>query len=223
VVEEVEGVPMEEDDDSRRGEEDPMFSQHVFPDAPLHSNLLNVCGIVLRRQAVTATTTTNSTTNTNTNTNSTVQVVHNRMVETETTRGNVSRFAQALCHGDPILLEGPPGCGKTSMLRHVAHHLRSPPIVELHIDDQMDIKTLLGTYVCTDLPGEFNWQPGVLTQAVTAGRWVVIDDIDRAPFDVLSALTHLIENNTLILPGETTPITAAPSFRLFATRTGGGR
>jgi midasin len=43
----------------------------------------------------------------------------------------------------------------------------------------MDVKTLLGTYVCTDLPGEFKWQPGVLTQAVQAGRWVVIDDIDR--------------------------------------------
>jgi len=37
---------------------------------------------------------------------------------------------------------------KTSMLRHMAHHLALPSIVELHIDDQMDIKTLLGTYIC---------------------------------------------------------------------------
>ena len=72
----------------------------------------------------------------------------------------------------------------------------APPIVELHIDDQMDIKTLLGTYVCSDLPGEFHWQPGVLTQAVVSGRWVVVDDIDRAPFDILSSLTNLIENHS---------------------------
>ena len=66
------------------------------------------------------------------------------------------------------------------MLRHMAHHLSLPSLVELHIDDQMDIKTLLGTYICTDLPGEFKWQPGVLTQAVTVGRWVVSGSTVRA-------------------------------------------
>lgn len=32
------------------------------------------------------------------------------------------------------------------------------------MDDQLDGKTLVGTYVCTDQPGEFKWQPGSLTQ-----------------------------------------------------------
>jgi len=32
------------------------------------------------------------------------------------------------------------------------------------MDDQLDGKTLVGTYVCTDQPGEFRWQPGSLTQ-----------------------------------------------------------
>ena len=43
---------------------------------------------------------------------------------------------------------------------------------------------LLGTYVCTDVPGEFRWQAGALTQAVQQGRWAVMEDIDRAPFEV---------------------------------------
>lgn len=37
-------------------------------------------------------------------------------------------------------------------------------VVRIHMDDQMDSKTLLGAYTCTDVPGQFRWQPGVLTQ-----------------------------------------------------------
>lgn len=37
-------------------------------------------------------------------------------------------------------------------------------VVFVHLDDQMDSKTLLGNYVCTEIPGEFKWQPGALTQ-----------------------------------------------------------
>ena len=90
-------------------------------------------------------------------------------------------------------------------------------MIELHLDSQIDSKTLLGTYVCTDVPGEFKWQPGALTQALTKGLWVVIEDIDRAPFEVLSALVPLLETRKILLPGQGEVIEAAPGFRLFAT------
>ena len=32
--------------------------------------------------------------------------------------------------------------------------------------------------------GEFAWQPGVVTQAVADGRWLLIEDVDRAPLEV---------------------------------------
>lgn len=44
---------------------------------------------------------------------------------------------------------------------------------------------LLGMYRCTDVPGEFVWQPGTLTQAVTKGHWILLEDIDYAPLDVV--------------------------------------
>lgn len=44
---------------------------------------------------------------------------------------------------------------------------------------------LLGMYRCTDVPGEFVWQPGTLTQAVTQGHWILLEDIDYAPLDVV--------------------------------------
>lgn len=39
-----------------------------------------------------------------------------------------------------------------------------PSVLFLHMDEQMDSKTLIGSYTCTERPGEFKWQPGSLTQ-----------------------------------------------------------
>lgn len=39
-----------------------------------------------------------------------------------------------------------------------------PHFMKVQLGDQTDSKMLLGSYRCTDVPGEFVWQPGVLTQ-----------------------------------------------------------
>lgn len=41
--------------------------------------------------------------------------------------------------------------------------------VRIYADDQLDSKVLLGTYQCTDMPGEFRWEPGPLTRAMLDG------------------------------------------------------
>ena len=50
-------------------------------------------------------------------------------------------------------------------------------------------------------------------------RWVIIEDIDRVPFELLSAVSSLLETNVLVLPGRGDPLPAAPGFCLFGTRT----
>ena len=73
-------------------------------------------------------------------------------------------------------------------------------------------------------PGEFKWQPGALTQAVAKGLWVVIEDVDLAPFEVLAALVPLLEERRLYVPGRGESVPAAEGFQLFGTvTTGGGR
>ncbi len=42
-----------------------------------------------------------------------------------------------------------------------------------------------------------SYVPAPLLQAVTEGRWVVIEDINMAPPDVLAALVPLLESGTL--------------------------
>lgn len=92
-------------------------------------------------------------------------------------------------------------------------------MVRLHLDDQMDAKSLMGAYVCTARPGEFVWQPGPLTQAVAQGQWVLIEDINLASPEVLAALVPLLERRELLIPSRSEVVLAAPGFQLIATVT----
>ena len=80
------------------------------------------------------------------------------------------------------------------------------------------LQALLGTYRVGASAGEFIWTPGVLTRAVQEGHWLLLEDIDAAPMDVLSVLLPLLEANTLSVPGHAHSICAHPRFRLFATQ-----
>eukprot|EP00976_Prorocentrum_cordatum_P102061 1192896-Prorocentrum_minimum.AAC.3 len=53
--------------------------------------------------------------------------------------------------------------------------------------------------------------------AVARGMWVVIEDIDLAPFEVLAALAPLLEERQLYLPGQGLTLEAAPGFQLLGT------
>lgn len=87
----------------------------------------------------------------------------------------------------------------------------------------MDSKSLLGAYVCTATPGEFVWQPGPLMQAVAGGKWVLIEDANLAPPEVLASLVPLLERRVLSIPARGESIAAAPGFQLIATVTSAPR
>lgn len=58
----------------------------------------------------------------------------------------------------------PPGCGKSALIAELSRVVGAGPVTYLHLDDQTDVKSMLGAYVCTAVPGEFVWQPGPLAQ-----------------------------------------------------------
>ena len=141
-------------------------------------------------------------------------------VSTQHAESGLTGLALAVASSRPVLLSGPAGGGKSALVGELARRLgQQETMVVVHMDEQIDSKVLIGTYVCTECAGEFAWQPGVVSQAVTQGRWLLLEDVDRAPLEVMTALAPLLEGSSLYLPGRATSIKPPPKFRLFATMT----
>lgn len=146
------------------------------------------------------------------------QIKNSSLVKTETFIINARNLAVALNDTQSVLVTGLSGAGKSSLVRYAANVLgKSTSMVCLHLNEQTDAKLLLGMYATDTSPGSFTWCPGVLTKAVTEGRWVMIEDLDRAPIEILSTILPLLERRELLVPHWGTCIRAAPGFRLIAT------
>ncbi len=147
-------------------------------------------------------------------------------VPTPTALRNLEALAAGLALGSPLLLEGPPGAGKSALVEHAAALTgNAASMVRVQLDDQMDAKALVGAYACAARPGEFVWQPGPLAHAAAAGRWVLIEDVNLAPPEVLATLAPLLERGELAVPSRAEVLRAAPGFQVIATVTtapGGG-
>lgn len=92
-----------------------------------------------------------------------------KIVTVESTRNNLRRIALGLASKQAVCLIGPVGSGKTCLVEYLASRtgrVLGDKFIKLQLGDQTDSKMLLGTYRCTDIPGEFVWQPGVLTQVI---------------------------------------------------------
>ncbi|KAA8897801.1 hypothetical protein FN846DRAFT_910245 [Sphaerosporella brunnea] len=140
------------------------------------------------------------------------------IVDTATTRTNIRSLALALRTSQPVLVTGQAGSGKTFFVHQIARTLNAlDTMVSIHLSGQTDAKLLIGTYTTADTPGSFEWRPGVLATAVREGRWVLVEDIDKAPTEVLSVLLPLIERGELDIPSRGQKIKAARGFRLITT------
>ncbi|KAH7558816.1 hypothetical protein BM1_04953 [Bipolaris maydis] len=146
------------------------------------------------------------------------QEMPSELVSTVTTEANLKDIAHGLLHSSPILLTGLAGSGKTLLTRHFAWQLNKlENMVTLHLNEQSDAKLLIGMYTTGTKPGTFSWRAGVLTTAVREGRWIFIEDLDRAPNEVISTLLPLIERGELLIPSRGETIRAARGFRIIAT------
>nr|XP_057921265.1 midasin [Doryrhamphus excisus] len=181
------------------------YTQGQVVSEDLCQSVVAICGVLLPRIAP----------------EEAAQVNEKDMVLVDSTRLNLRRLALAVASQKPVLLEGPIGCGKTAlveMMAAVTGHAKSQSFLKVQLGDQTDSKLLLGMYRCTDIPGKFIWQPGTLTQAVSKGTWILLEDIDHAPLDVISVLLPLMENKKLMIPGREDSIDISPGFQFFATR-----
>ncbi|KAL9108063.1 MAG: hypothetical protein Q9227_007169 [Pyrenula ochraceoflavens] len=149
---------------------------------------------------------------------STVVQADPSFVLTHTTSQNLSRTGNALLEEMPMLLLGPSSSGKTTLAHEAARRLNKlSTMITLPLNNQADAKSLLGLYITSPSGDGFIWKPGVLTQAVREGRWVLIEDLDRVPSEILSLLNQLIESRHLNIPSRNESIRASSGFRLIGT------
>ncbi|KAI9105977.1 P-loop containing nucleoside triphosphate hydrolase protein [Phlyctochytrium arcticum] len=147
-----------------------------------------------------------------------VSDISQQFVLTPTARENLHNLALAISMNVPIMTTGSAGCGKTALIEQAAALVNQPHLMKIHLGDQTDAKLLLGTYICTSTPGEFIWQDGILTTAVEEGRWILFEDFDSAPVEVISVLRPLLESGWLSIPSRGARIQAKAGFRIFATQ-----
>lgn len=146
---------------------------------------------------------------------------------TETTLKNFEKLVLALNCRKPVLIEGPPGAGKTALIHELVHYYewslsqqtryKFQGVLYLQLDEDTDTKSLLGHYECTETLGEFKFVYGSLSRAVMDGLLVVIEDLNLAPVEVISGLVSLFEQRTLLIPSRQEVIEAHDQFQLVAT------
>ncbi|PAV80645.1 hypothetical protein WR25_15997 [Diploscapter pachys] len=143
-------------------------------------------------------------------------------VMTKTVKENMAEIARITGSGRfPILLEGETSAGKTSIVCHLAK-ITGNTIVRINNHEHTDVQEYMGSYVA-DSEGRLVFREGPLVRAVKEGSWVILDELNLAPTDVIEALNRLLDDNRELFVAETNQVHKAHRrFRLFATQNPAG-
>ena len=144
-------------------------------------------------------------------------------VMTPSAKNNLRLLARAVQFGAcPVLLEGPTSAGKTSLVEHLAA-LSGHRCIRINNHEHTDLQEYIGMYVSDSETGQLVFRDGALVQAIRQGHWVILDELNLAPSDVLEALNRLLDDNRELYVAETDEVIKPhPAFILFATQNPAG-
>ncbi|VDN51101.1 unnamed protein product [Dracunculus medinensis] len=97
-----------------------------------------------------------------------------------------------------VFVQGAMGCGKTSSIRLIADDLNMQVYI-IQMSDQIDSKSLFGSFHCLDVPGDILWKASNFTNAIRKRGIILIKDIDCASADLISTLIDFCENRKQFL------------------------
>jgi MoxR-like ATPase len=121
--------------------------------------------------------------------------------------------------GRDIVLEGPPGTSKTTMLTAITGEW-SIPLLFVEGNADLTPAKLVGHHnparVLREDYSVANFVPGPLVDAMESGGFLYIEEFNRAPEDTLNTLLTAMADRKITVPRVGT-IAARPSFRVIAS------
>jgi midasin len=130
--------------------------------------------------------------------------------ESKTTLANLQRIMRCMMMHAPIMLEGSPGVGKTSLVEALGK-ITNNKVVRINLSEQTDLNELFGA----DLPCEstqqdvknkfqqrFDWHDGPFLMALKQGYWIILDEINLASQSVLEGLNSCFDHRNEVYISE---------------------
>ena len=125
----------------------------------------------------------------------------------------------AVVTGRDVVLEGPPGTSKTTMLKAITREW-DVPLVLAEGNAELTPAKLLGYHdparVMREGYSAATFVDGPLVQAMRSGSFLYVEEFNRAPEDTLNALLTAIADRSLAIP-RVGVVEAEPTFRVLAS------
>eukprot|EP00866_Antonospora_locustae_P002111 jgi/Antlo1/2111/2308 len=124
----------------------------------------------------------------------------------------------------PVLLQGETSTGKTSMIRALAAKY-GKKLLRINNHEHTEASDYFGSYGALESGAEQKSSPpcigfreGLLAIAMREGHWVLLDELNLAPSDVLEVLNRILDRKDFSCPVRHIEVLPHPSFRIFATQ-----
>ena len=139
----------------------------------------------------------------------------------KTTHKNSVKFLMASLSQNSILIEGPPACGKTSLVKKMAFYL-DKKLITINLSENTDFSDLIGKEVIEtnteNFDFGFKWKNGPLLSALKFGYWILIDEINLASQSVLEGLNSILDFRKMIyIPEIDERIECHDQFKIIGT------
>ncbi len=128
----------------------------------------------------------------------------------------LEHIAWAVGRNLPVLLVGETGVGKTLTVRHLAH-VTNNGFRRVNLNGMTTVDEFVGKLMINE-KGTF-WVNGILIEAMEAGDWLLIDEINACLPEIAFCLHSLLDDDRMIVLSEYDGriVRPHPNFRLFAS------